>query len=383
MPDAASPAPGSTGSQNANGAGTGAAKDGIAPNAQASNTGAAAAVAANPAATAAADVSAQRLIALARRERALQHQREEFKRSQAGEAARLKAEAESLAKQRAEVEELRSWREKARSNPLDALKFLGHSYESVTEAQLNNGKVSPEQLVAIESERLKAENAKALAERDAKLKALEDRQSEWSKQQEMQAQQAQQQMENFRQNIVGWAKSEDGAKYEFIRAYGAEAKIADLIAQHHQQSYEADIPAARAEGRDPTGKVLSAQEAADMLEAWYDEQAKAIYGTKKFQSRFKAIEQQATNGANGAAAAAGTTAANNGTTAKVEFETKRGGVSFERTISGQRPTLTNAAVASPSPAAPAGPVSEQERMKRAIAVYDAVQAERRARAAQA
>lgn len=334
---------------------------------------------------------AARLAALARRERHVQTQREHARREIESRAAALKAEQQSLAKEREELAALRAAREMAKSDPLKALEALGLNYDAVAEAQLNGGKIPPEKLAAIEASRVEERVKAEVAKQEAEIKKLREEQESLRKQREDEASSAaESRMQAFRQDTAAYVQSQK-EKYQLVTALGREAEVAQLIEQAHAQSYQQDVAAAKREGREPTGRVLTVDEAAGLIESWYEEQFEKAYSTPKLAAKYRKLEQPAPANATageatqGAAATSGNNDATRSPDGKevVKFNTRDGGVRFERIVPGQRPTLTNQIASTPSTPLPEGPLSEAERMNRARAAMDRAAAERRARATNA
>lgn len=330
---------------------------------------------------------AARLAALARRERHLQTQREHARRSLEAETQRLKAEHDALLKEREELKALREAREAAKTDPLKWLEFGGHTYDSVTEAQLNGGKIAPERVAQLEAQRVEERIRAEVAKRDEEIKKLREDQDGLRKQRETEAQQATEaQMQDFRMRTAQYVESKKET-FQLVNALNKGHEVAQLIEQHYSQTFQADQARARREGRNPEGEILTVDQAAEHLEKWYEEMADRAVSTAKMQARYKKLESPVAAAPGGQQAQQGQAPADSAETpAKqtVEFETRSGGVKFERKTQGQRPTLTNQIAASvQSSLPPEGVPSEAERVKRALAAMERVEAEKRARASQA
>jgi hypothetical protein len=230
--------------------------------------------------------------ALAKRERALQRQSADLKAKEAQyrEWERLKASATS--------------------NPLEALKALGLSYEQITQFLLNGSKPTPELEVAqVKADLEKLRTEQAQREQNAKNEARRVAEREY-----------QQTYVEFTEEIGSYLQDNRDA-YELTNMYEGQNIVLATIEQHFAN----------------TKKIMSIKEAADLVEQYFEEQVANASKTKKFQAK-----QQP----------------------KVSEGQSRG----EGVLKSSAPTLSNGLTTSAPSLLPAK--TEQARMNRALAALD-------------
>jgi hypothetical protein len=232
-----------------------------------------------------------RFAALAKKERAIQKQLADIKAREAS------------------VKAFESLKASATSNPLEALKALGLSYEQITQYLLNGNKPTPEAEVSQvrqDLEKLKQEQVQR--EEQAKVAAKQAAEREY-----------QQTLEDFSSEVKGFVQSNKDS-YELTNMYQGEEIVLSTIEQHFAN----------------TKRIMSIKEAADLVEAYFEEQVKAAQQTKKFQ-------------------------------AKQEPKVSEGQPKRE-SVSKSTPTLSNGLTSSAPSLLPAK--TEQARMQRAMAALD-------------
>lgn len=201
-------------------------------------------------------VGADRIAALARREkRAIEAEQRAQRVSAEAEqrAAAIKAEE---AKLRAEVDQARAMQRQlaeARRNPIKFLESVGLSYKDLTESVLNEGKPSPELIARDFEARLEAELEKRLKPISEKFDAIE---AEKKRIEEAQADAQYKEAlgvldRNARQFVAA-----NPDRYEAIAAFGEESAISEYIAKEY----------------DRTGQILSYEIAADRIERFLQQQ---------------------------------------------------------------------------------------------------------------
>jgi hypothetical protein len=181
-----------------------------------------------------------RFTALAKKERQLQKQMAELKQQQARLAQFEKARSE------------------AAQNPLKALESLGLSYEQITQFLLNNNKPTPElelQGVKQEIERLRQETA--LKEQRAKQAQEQAAKAEY-----------QRTLQEFSQEVSDYL-DENAGTYELTKMYEGQSIIQATIEQYFAQ----------------TKKIMSIEDAAKLVEKYFEDQVEAAQKTKKFQAK--------------------------------------------------------------------------------------------------
>jgi hypothetical protein len=136
--------------------------------------------------------------ALAKKDKAISRRAQEI-------AAQEKAAKDLLAKAEAENKKFEAMRQKARENPIEAMKELGLTYEQVTEFILNKEKPTPD--MAISQLREEIQELRRIRE-DEKKKAEEDTRT-------AQERQNQEVIANFQSSIGDFVQS-NAADYELI-----------------------------------------------------------------------------------------------------------------------------------------------------------------------
>lgn len=193
-----------------------------------------------------AEVSSPRFALLAKKEKALQKDREEIKALR----AELEKERETFNKAResgsASLDELKRT---ARENPKKALETLGLTYNEITEFFLNDEKPTPE----LREKRLREELTS-----DFK-KELEAREKEAQKKREDEQKEAEEKaLSEFRNKVFEFI---DGHKdeYELINLYDAHEVVTSTIEQQFEK----------------TNRIMSTKEAADLVEKYLFDKAKS------------------------------------------------------------------------------------------------------------
>lgn len=201
-------------------------------------------------------VGADRIAALARREkRAIEAEQRAQRVSAEAEqrAAALKADE---AKLRAEVDQARAMQRQlaeARRNPIKFLESVGLSYKDLTESVLNEGKPSPELIARDFEARLEAELEKRLKPISEKFEAIE---AEKKRIEEAQADAQYKEALGVLDRNARQFVATNPDRYEAIAAFGEESAIAEYIAKEY----------------DRTGQILSYEIAADRIERFLQQQ---------------------------------------------------------------------------------------------------------------
>ena len=202
------------------------------------------------------DKMASRFAALTRKEKELQRKAQEHK-----------AREEKLS-QLAQIEEA------LQKDPLGLLQKYGHSYESLTEFVLTEGKLTPEKrLEKLEKSLQEEREAKQKAEEEAKAAA-----------QKAEQEKAVQHFQGECQKVI----DENPDAYEFSRL---EENALPLMYQVAEEHFLQNV---RLHGADHAMKnLLSAKEAADLIEAHYEEHYLKLANTKKLQSKLSSLTNPA------------------------------------------------------------------------------------------
>jgi hypothetical protein len=184
---------------------------------------------------------------------------------------RIRAEQEKLDAQRKEwaaerqaLEQIKQAR--ASRDPLTALRALGLSDDEVTTALVNRGQpATPEQ----EVKRL----ARDLEQYKAELAAKE--QAAATERAKEQAAQIERQTQEFRERTARHVAGKADV-YELINAEGAHAQVAAKIEEHYRATYDPDTR---------QGELLTADQAAEIVEKEIEERLAKATATKKWQAK--------------------------------------------------------------------------------------------------
>lgn len=177
----------------------------------------------------------------------------------------LRSEQEAVARQKAEIENLRKEIEAAqsrkgsyKSNPLAVLEDHGLTYKELTDYILNNNTVSTESQIKALQEKIEQQ------ERQREL----DRQELLKREQERLAQREVQVIQEFKNEIGNFVKRESD-KYELTNLYDSQDLVYDTVEEYFNK----------------TGKVLSIPEACDLVEAYLEKQVEKSLSTKKLSTK--------------------------------------------------------------------------------------------------
>lgn len=209
--------------------------------------------------------NAARFAAIAKRERQIRQQQQQFKQMQ-----------QQFAKQQAEFQRNRDeWETEFKNSPLEAIKKRGRSYEDLTNAALNDGKFKPEtEIKDLRSEIQKWRDEQKQKEEQQKLSA--------QKQYEAQIKEAE---DGFKYTLKGHI-SGNPEKYELSNRYDPDGDMAYRVVEESWNRQEA----AYRRGTGPAPKILSKEEACDLVEQYYeaeiDKELNELPKTKRFQSKW-------------------------------------------------------------------------------------------------
>jgi hypothetical protein len=147
-------------------------------------------------------------------------------------------------------------------NPLKALEYYGLTYKDLTEFVLNGETPTPDSQVKVLETRLSEFEKRAEEERKAKEEA--DKKSVESEHEAT--------LKQFRESCESFVK-ENSETYELINLYGGTPVVIATIEQYFADSMDPETK---------VGKVLSFKEACDLVEKYYEDEAKKLERTKKF-----------------------------------------------------------------------------------------------------
>lgn len=176
--------------------------------------------------------------------------------------AKLKEQMKALETEKLSLSELQTLKAKAKENPLEWLKGGGLEYDDLVKYMLGGEKVPAESLVK---------------QTDARVKALEEKLAAYE--QEKVTAQEEKAISSFKNDIK--EKVTASEEYELIRAFESYDTVYNVIEQHYTD----------------TGKVLSIDEAAELVEAHLtqevEEGVKKISSTKKLSQKLGFLKQEA------------------------------------------------------------------------------------------
>lgn len=205
----------------------------------------------------------QRFAALAKREKAIVEKDKALKAREA-QFGDWQKEKETLSQSRREEDEL--WQ----TNPLDALKRRGVTYQQLTELVLNNEKPTPDLIarkVAREEVEALSKRQKEEAEAESKRKAQEEKAAAEKEYAET--------LENFKAETEKYVTA-NAEKYELIALQG-EPGIETVLATielNFQETSKAGKP-----------RILSFEEACDLVEKHFETEVQKLTATKKFSAK--------------------------------------------------------------------------------------------------
>lgn len=214
------------------------------------------------------DKMSSRFAALARKQKALEIERKNF------QAERLKVVEPAADPEYVKWKEEQAKAKAIKKSPIEVLMEAGYSYEDATNFVMNDGKITPELKVKEVESKLET----YIREQKEREEAKELEESNSVKEAETKA------IEGLKAQISEFV-TENKEKYEMINLYmepnESSEQIYQLIDAHYEET--------KAEG---TPKILSKDEAADMLEAHLEELAEKSLSTNKFKNKNKPAEEK-------------------------------------------------------------------------------------------
>lgn len=161
------------------------------------------------------------------------------------------------------------------TNPRRALELLGMSYQDLTQAELNDGMVTPDyKIKQVESKfdsYIKNQEEALLRDREEKQRLEEKRNADT--------------IDQFKGQINSYIKENSG-RYELIEFEQEHDLIYDLIDEHYNRTLKEARDKAEAEGRDPSmevGQVMKTAEAADKVELLLEQKYQKASTVTKIQ----------------------------------------------------------------------------------------------------
>jgi hypothetical protein len=191
------------------------------------------------------DPFSRRFAQLAREQKKLRQERDEMKRVQ-----------QELDARKGTVSSFDDLQRLARENPYEVMQKLGLDYEALSRQVLQDGEITPEQKMAGEMKRLRDEIESMKAER-----------AELVKQEE--AKKYQDTYGRFVDEIKSFV--DNTSEFDFVKANNAYHVVAEVMQEHYNSTQE----------------VMSYDDAAKMVEDYYEAEAEKYLAVPKLEQRLK------------------------------------------------------------------------------------------------
>jgi hypothetical protein len=191
------------------------------------------------------DPFSRRFAQLAREQKKLRQERDEMKRVQ-----------QELDARKSTVSSFDDLQKLARDNPYEVMQKLGLDYEALSRQVLQDGEITPEQKMAGEMKRLRDEIDSMKAER-----------AELVKQEE--AKKYQDTYGRFVDEIKTFV--DNTKEFDFVKANNAYHVVAEVMQEHYNSTQD----------------VMSYDEAAKMVENYYEAEAEKYLAVPKLEQRLK------------------------------------------------------------------------------------------------
>ena len=191
------------------------------------------------------DPFSRRFAQLAREQKKLRQERDEMKRVQ-----------QELDARKGTVSSYDDLQKLARENPYEVMQKLGLDYEALSRQVLQDGEITPEQKMAGEMKRLRDE-----------IDAMKAERAELVKQEE--AKKYQDTYSTFVDEIKSFV--ENTSEFDFVKANNAYHVVAEVMQEHYNSTQE----------------VMSYDDAAKMVEDYYEAEAEKYLAVPKLEQRLK------------------------------------------------------------------------------------------------
>lgn len=244
------------------------------------------------------------------------------RKKQADSEIKLKEQELVSKKESIRQEAILELKDLLKSNPNAALEKLESSYNKITEYNLSDGKQTPESV-----------SKDLMTEIESLKKTLGDQRQEFDQREKQRTEQENQRIiKSFNENVINTAKA-NPEKWELVNIFEQTHVVPHIIEQYFIQTQEKD-----ADGNvTKAGKILSIDEACDILEKDIRKQAEKLLKTKFFAEASKPSSPQ-----------------------EVKKEEPKA-----TSLNKPKPTITNDLTSSAPSLLP--PKTEEDRMKRALA----------------
>jgi hypothetical protein len=191
------------------------------------------------------DPFSRRFAQLAREQKKLRQERDEMKRVQ-----------QELDARKGTVSSFDDLQRLARENPYEVMQKLGLDYEALSRQVLQDGEITPEQKMAGEMKRLRDE-----------INAMKAERAELVKQEE--AKKYQDTYGRFVDEIKSFV--DNTSEFDFVKANNAYHVVAEVMQEHYNSTQE----------------VMSYDDAAKMVEDYYEAEAEKYLAVPKLEQRLK------------------------------------------------------------------------------------------------
>ena len=191
------------------------------------------------------DPFSRRFAQLAREQKKLRQERDEMKRIQ-----------QELDARKGTVSSFDDLQRLARDNPYEVMQKLGLDYEALSRQVLQDGEITPEQKMAGEMKRLRDE-----------INAMKAERAELVKQEE--AKKYQDTYGRFVDEIKSFV--DNTSEFDFVKANNAYHVVAEVMQEHYNSTQE----------------VMSYDDAAKMVEDYYEAEAEKYLAVPKLEQRLK------------------------------------------------------------------------------------------------
>lgn len=185
---------------------------------------------------------------------------------------KLSAVDAEKAQLQARLKELEERVTKKPQSPIEALEAAGFSYKDATDFVLNNSNLTPEQQIKAVREEIESMRRSQEEER-TRLKEEQDRQAKANYERAI---------ADFKSDIGDFVET-NKEKFELTHLYQGQELIYELISQHYENTL-AEWREKGSQGRAP--RVMSIEEAAELVEKDFEEKVELAAKTKKLSSKF-------------------------------------------------------------------------------------------------
>ena len=211
------------------------------------------------------DPLSKKFAALSRREKSIREREKALEQRMNELEQRLKSQSEPTQSKQAEEQE-EPLDSLIRKNPMKALEKYGWDLNKLAESVLSDGKLPMDMQLQLMREELKKE---MMSETDSLRKKLEEKE-------ELERTQKDQQIITEYKDEISSTVNSNAEKYEFIIATDNQEMVYDTINEYHATH----------------GEILPIEEAAELVEAYLEEQARGVFEkTKKAKSYLQPAAQ--------------------------------------------------------------------------------------------